>query len=42
VKCERDVDGNEICMPKGNATAKVYSHFWLPPMSAPPPKPWWQ
>jgi hypothetical protein len=42
VKCERDADGNEMCTPKGNVTAKVYSHFYLPPISAPPPKPWWQ
>jgi hypothetical protein len=42
VKCERDVDGNEMCVPKGNATAKVYSNFPLMPISPPPPKPWWQ
>jgi hypothetical protein len=41
VKCERGVDGSEMCVPKGNATAKVYSNFPLFPSSPPPPEPWW-
>jgi hypothetical protein len=41
LSCEADLRGSATCVPKGNATATVTTELYLPPISRPPPQPWW-
>jgi hypothetical protein len=42
LSCERDSGGSATWVPKGNVTATVTTELYLPPVSRPPPQPWWQ